>query len=67
MARIAVDYAKCNGLGICESVAPDFFELQEDGSLTLLEEKVGPEQLAEIREAVAGCPTDALSLEEDED
>lgn len=66
MARIVVDRMKCNGLGVCESVAPDFFELQEDGTLTLLEENVGADRLAEVREAVAGCPTDALSLEDDE-
>lgn len=65
MARVVVDHAKCNGLGICESISPDVFELQEDGSLTLLEEEVGPGRLDEVREAVAECPTRALSLEDE--
>ena len=33
--RIAVDYDKCSGLGMCESIAPDVFEVEDDGSLTL--------------------------------
>ncbi|GAA4737051.1 ferredoxin [Actinomycetospora chibensis] len=64
MACIKVDYDKCTGLGICESLAPEFFEVSDDGNLTLLEEEAGPDALDDVREAVAGCPTEALSLKE---
>lgn len=61
--RIVVDRNRCTGLGICESVAPEFFEVREDGSMEVLQERAGDESLDQLQEAVAGCPTEALSLE----
>ncbi|MBN9735609.1 MULTISPECIES: ferredoxin [unclassified Pseudonocardia] len=63
--RVVVDYDKCTGLGLCESLAPEFFEVQDDGSLTLLQSEAGEDQRAELEEAVRSCPTEALSIEED--
>ncbi|MCW3472642.1 ferredoxin [Rhodococcus pyridinivorans] len=63
--KIAVDFKKCTGLGICESLAPDFFEVDESGTLVLLEEDVTAADVESVREAVAGCPTEALRLVED--
>lgn len=60
--RIIVDREKCSGLGICESVAPDFFEIGEDGAMVLHEEFVTEDRLDELHEACEGCPTEALSL-----
>lgn len=62
--RVCVDYDKCTGLGLCESLAPDFFEVDDDGSLHLLKEKGSEEQRAELNEAVRSCPTEALSIED---
>jgi ferredoxin len=39
------------------------FEVDEDGSLILHREQVPEGQEDEVREAVASCPTEALSLE----
>jgi len=63
--RIVVDYVKCTGLGMCEAEAPDLFEVQDDGSLKVLNECPGPDQLAAAQAAVDSCPTEALSLVED--
>jgi len=63
--RIVVDYAKCTGLGMCEAEAPDMFEVQDDGSLIVLNETPSEEQRAEAEAAVESCPTDALSIVED--
>jgi ferredoxin len=60
--QVVVDYDKCSGLGLCESVAPAFFEVADDGSLVLLRADVAPEDVDVLREAVRGCPTGALSL-----
>lgn len=66
MPRIVVDSTKCVNLGVCESVAPDLFEVNDDGELVLLTAgEVGPDQLEAAREAVTGCPTEALSLVEE--
>lgn len=64
MPRIVVDYDKCTGLGICESIAPDVFEVDDDGSLQLLEENPDESRRGEMQEAVDGCPTGALSMED---
>lgn len=61
--KVLVDFGKCTGLGICESLAPDFFEVNDDGDLILLKEDITDAELQEVEEAVAGCPTEALRIE----
>jgi ferredoxin len=63
---LVVDQGKCSALGICESVAPELFEVQDDGSLLILNERPEGGQCAAAREAVEGCPTEALSIVEDD-
>lgn len=63
--RIVVDYDKCTGLGMCEAEAPELFEVQDDGSLTVLKECPSESQRAEAEAAVESCPTEALSIVED--
>lgn len=61
--KVIVDFAKCTGLGICESMAPEFFEVDDSGDLVLLKEDVTDEELQSVEEAVSGCPTEALRIE----
>ncbi|MBA2324388.1 MAG: ferredoxin [Pseudonocardiales bacterium] len=63
--RIVVDQDKCTGLGMCEAEAPDLFEVQDDGSLVLLNATPSEAQRAEAEVAVESCPTAALSIVED--
>lgn len=63
--RIVVDWEKCTGMGMCESSAPDVFEVDDDGALILHSEEAPEGQEDEVREAVAACPTEALSLSDD--
>lgn len=60
--KILLDRGKCTGLGICESLSPDVFEVDDDGALVLKTEVVPYGKLTEIRAAVTGCPTEALRL-----
>ena len=64
--KIRVDYNRCTGLGICESLASDVFEINDDGELELKTDTVPDGQLADVEAAVEGCPTEALSIEDDE-
>ncbi|GAA5129708.1 ferredoxin [Haloechinothrix salitolerans] len=64
--KVHVDYNKCTGLGICESLAPDVFEVNDDGELELKTDTVPDGQLSDVEAAVDGCPTEALSIEYDE-
>lgn len=66
MARIVVDENKCSGLGVCEAEAPDLFEIQDDGSLLVLDDRPGSEHMEVARAACAACPAEALSLVEDD-
>jgi len=63
--RVHLDRDKCIGIGMCEAVAPHIFSVQEDGTLEILTQD--PEVLAapDARDAVAACPTMALTLIED--
>jgi ferredoxin len=61
--RIVVDWDRCTGMGMCESLAPDVFEVDDDGSLILHAEQVPDGMEGDVREAIAACPTEALSLE----
>jgi ferredoxin len=61
--KVSVDFAKCTGLGICESMAPDIFEVDDDGKLLLLKDDITDDELQSVEEAVTGCPTEALRIE----
>ncbi|MFP5022153.1 ferredoxin [Pseudonocardia phyllosphaerae] len=63
--RIVLDESKCTGLGMCEAEAPDIFEVQDDGSLTVLDETPPEDARDEAQAACDSCPTGALTLEDD--
>lgn len=59
--KVHVDYNRCTGHGFCEGIADDIFEVGQDGVAHLLIEEVDEDRVDEVREAVAECPTRALS------
>jgi ferredoxin len=63
--RIVVDRDKCTGLGMCEAEAPDLFEIDDEGTLVVLDERPEEEQRSALQAAVEACPTEALSIAED--
>ncbi|MDA3628824.1 ferredoxin [Saccharopolyspora sp. WRP15-2] len=60
--KVTVDRSKCTALGVCEAMAPNVFEVSEEGELVLLTETPGDDVIEEVRAAVEGCPTEALRL-----
>ena len=62
--RIVLDESKCSSLGMCEGVAPDVFEVGDDGALHLLQLSPSADRRADVEDAVAACPTGALRLED---
>ena len=58
MSRVQVDRDRCVGSGVCESLAPEVFELDDDGVLQVHELT----DLAAVETAVRACPTGALRL-----
>ncbi len=63
--RIVVDRDLCQGHGVCESEAPEVFEVSKAGEMTVLHASPGDEQREAVEEAVKYCPTHALRIEED--
>ena len=62
--KVLLDHVKCTGHGVCESFAPDIFEIDDNGDLILKTETVPAEEHDAVRQAVDNCPTLALTLEE---
>jgi ferredoxin len=62
--RINVDFDLCEANALCESLAPEHFELDDDDFLQVLEENVTDETRDAVRRAVAACPRAAISLQD---
>ncbi|WP_203335672.1 ferredoxin [Nocardioides limicola] len=62
--KIKVDFDACESNALCEAMAPAHFQLDDDDYLQILDEQVSPEELDNVRRAVAACPRAAISLEE---
>lgn len=61
--RIAIDREKCQGNGLCEQIAADIYQLNDDGELLLLHGDTIPAGLEGQAEAGASaCPVAALSV-----
>ena len=62
MPRIVVDEHTCEGLGMCEAMAVDYFEVQPEGLVRILDDRPSPDDVEEVRAAVESCPVMALKL-----
>jgi len=64
MSRVQVDRERCVGSGVCESLAPEVFEIDDDGVLVVHRPEPADEELDGVRDAVQSCPARALELAE---
>jgi sterol 14alpha-demethylase len=62
--RVVVDRDLCQGHGVCESEAPEVFEVPKR-EVVLLAERPDDAQRAAVEAAIKYCPTHALSIQED--
>lgn len=60
--KVEVDLAKCTGHGICESIAEEVFEVQDDGTLAIHEPERPESDRSRMQQAVTQCPAAALKL-----
>lgn len=60
--HITVDMDRCQSNALCMSVAPDIFEVREDGYLYVLEDSPGEDRRAAVEEAARLCPTQAITV-----
>jgi ferredoxin len=59
--RIDVDRDTCEGLGMCEAMAHEYFELDDD-TMTVLDDSPPEADRSKVHAAVEACPVMALSL-----
>jgi len=62
--KIEVDWGLCESNGVCMGIIPEVFQLEDDDTLTVLQEDVTAENEAQVRDAVRQCPRQAISITE---
>jgi ferredoxin len=60
--RINADREVCIGAGNCVFAAPEVFDQHDDGTVELLDPDPAAEHHQSVRDAVARCPSGAISL-----
>ena len=58
--RVTADRELCVGSGACEMLAPDVFEVSDDGVVQVLQDE--PDDPEAVRQAAQQCPTRALTV-----
>jgi len=61
--RVVLDRTKCGGMGICEGLDPERFQVQSDGKAQVVRDVLEDEQARAVaQEAVESCPAVALRI-----
>ena len=63
--RIKADFDLCESNAICVGMAPDFFDLDDNDYLVILQEDITADRVEELRQVAANCPKSALTVVED--
>jgi ferredoxin len=63
MYRIVIDRSLCSGFGACAELAPEVFEVDGEGLVSL---RVGTSGDVAVVDAAASCPMSAISVFEEE-
>jgi ferredoxin len=61
--RARVDRDACISCGLCESICPDVFELDDENISVVKVDPIPAEAEACAKEAEDECPTDAIHVE----
>jgi ferredoxin len=65
--RVEVDLDLCQGHAMCEVEAPDYFKVPKRGKVEILDATPSEDARAEVEQAVWACPTQALSIVEEQE
>lgn len=65
--RIVADLDLCQGHAVCAAEAPAVFTVPNRGKVEVLDSEPGPDARAAVTDAVRYCPTQALSLIDNDD
>lgn len=60
--KVVVDRSVCEAHGVCTSILPEVFDLDEEEVLQIREGELADGEVASAEQAVASCPLGALRL-----
>lgn len=63
--KVKADYDLCEANAMCEALAPDVFEVDDDDNLVMHPDQITPDNETHVRQAVAACPVAALTIVDD--
>lgn len=58
-----VDKDTCIGCGMCPSICPDVFDMDDDGKAHTIVDEVPAGKEGEAQDAADSCPVDAISVD----
>ena len=62
--KVTIDYDLCEANGVCASLVPEVFELDDEDNTNILVDEVPSRLYDQVRHAVRSCPKAAISLQE---
>jgi ferredoxin len=62
--RVVVDFDTCDSNAVCMGLAPEVFEVRDDGFLYVLNENPPENLRPQVEQAVLECPTQSITLED---
>ncbi len=60
--KVEVDFDRCDSNAVCMGIAPDVFEVREDGYLYVLQPQPPESWRDACEQAEASCPTGAITI-----
>ncbi len=61
--KAVVDKETCIGCGLCPSICPEVFSMDDDGLAVAIDEEIDNSLIDLTKEAEESCPTDAITVE----
>ena len=58
--KVKVNEDACIGCGACAAIAPEVFEINDEGLSTVIVDEVAKENEEEANDVIDSCPTSAI-------
>lgn len=58
--KLKVNKDICIGCGACQAIAPEVYEIEDDGLATVISDEISEEVMEDAIDAKEGCPVAAI-------
>ena len=62
--KVVVDFDTCQSNAVCQGIAPEVFEVRDDGFLYILQENPSEDLRSKVEDAARSCPVQAITIED---